>query len=639
MSTPAPRTRAAEPWGVHLALGVGLAIGLLLMAAGLAVLGYGYTHASRIMHGLSIQGVDVGGLAPYQALTRVQQTLDPQSLPYVRLQADGQAWVYSVATLGGSLDLEGAVEQAYRIGRAGPFREDLVTRARLLWRGYNIVPAFTLEPGLSLKPLRQIALQTGAPPRRARVWVAGLDVNNVDARVGRELDIAAAQSSIAEAVRTALGESGWNTIPRWRTLLEGAGPTRASFPGEPVPVTLQLRDLNPSFAELTAAYERASALLSGPVLLYYDEPLAPESDETVRRAWGLDRATLARWLVQPGSGAGELAAEVRLDREAMVAFVADLAAAIDRPARQGRYSYDPASATLTVVQAEQVGRTLDQAQALELLEAACWRTQDRAVALPVAIVEPPVTEAELRSLLPLDLISTGETSFAGSTPARLHNIEVAAAQFQGVAVPAGEQFSFVEHLGPVTIASGYAEGWVIMGNETVLGPGGGVCQVGTTFFRAAFWGGYPIVERTPHAYRVSWYEPPLGLDAAVYSPDVDIKFENDQPTPILIQTQVDRASGKLSFAFYGRSPGRKVTMEGPVIGETVPAGEPVLEPDPSLAPGQRVLVEAAHDGVTVTVYRVIEVNGNVVSREALTSRYAPWPARYRVGTQEGEASP
>ncbi|MHB1317942.1 MAG: VanW family protein, partial [Anaerolineae bacterium] len=170
-----------------------------------------------------------------------------------------------------------------------------------------------------------------------------------------------------------------------------------------------------------------------------------------------------------------------------------------------------------------------------------------------------------------------------------------------------------------------------VGDETVLGPGGGVCQVGTTFFRAAFWGGYPIVERTPHAYRVSWYEPPVGLDAAVFTPYVDIKFDNDQSTPILIQTEVDRASGKLFFRFYGRAPGRKVTIEGPILGATTPAGEPIVEIDPALASGQRVQVETAHDGVEVTVYRLTEVNGIVVSRERFYSDYAPWPARYREG--------
>jgi vancomycin resistance protein YoaR len=625
-------SRPKEPWLLRLLLGMLLCFAALLMVGGLVILGYGYLNADRVLPGVSVQYVELGGLSREKALASVEEALVVQELPYVRLQADDQAWIYSTDTLGGSLDLAGAIEQAYRIGRTGAFREDLVTRARLLWRGYNIVPLFQLEPGLSLKPLRQIALQTSVPPRRSQVWVAGLDVNNSDARSGRDLDIGAAQAAIVDAVVEALGRSGWNDELRWRLLLGNAAPRTGHFPDVPIHVALSFVDLNPGMAAVSAAYERAAAVLGAPVTLWYDDPADSGGAETRRRTWAVDRAVLAGWLVLSGANGGEgPSPEVTLDREALAAYVSHLAAEIDRPARQGRFDYDAGAGTLTMTVPEQTGRSLDQARTLDLLETACLSETERIVELPVTVSDPGVTRAQLEAMLPLDLISTGETGFAGSSEARLHNIIVATEQFQGVAAAANSRFSFVEHVGLVTIASGYAEGWVIIGDETVLGPGGGVCQVGTTFFRAAFWGGYPIVERTPHAYRVSWYEPPVGLDAAVFTPYVDIKFDNDKATPILIQTEVDRASGKLYFRFYGRAPGRTVTIEGPILGATTPAGEPVVEIDRALAPGQRVQVETAHDGVEVTVYRLIEVNGTVVSRERFYSDYAPWPARYREG--------
>lgn len=629
MNTPVPGQR--ETWQVRLLLGLGLTLATLLMLAGLALLGYGYYYSDRILPGLSVQYVPVGGLTQQQALRRLEEALVVQELPYVRLEGEDQAWIYSTATLGGSLDLKSAVERAWLIGRGEIFRRDLVTRARLLWRGYNIVPDFQLEPGLSLEPLRQIALQTGTPPRRAQVRVAGLDVNNIDARTGRDLDIDAAQAAIVASVREALGVSAWNDELRWRLLLGNSAPRTGHFPVDPIPVTLSFIDLNPGMAEVSAAYGRAATILSAPITLWYEEPAAAGASEMIRRTWAVDRSMLADWLIMSGDSSGGVSPEVSVDRDALDSFVTSLAAEIDRPARQGRFHYEPEAALLTLAAPEQTGRSLDVQQTVDLLEQASLSDSQRNIKLPVTISDPPVTLAQLEAMLPLDLISTGETSFAGSDEARLHNISVATAQLHGVAVGASSRFSFVEHVGQVTIASGYTEGWVIVGEETVLGPGGGVCQVGTTFFRAAFWGGYPIVERTPHAYRVSWYEPPVGLDAAVYTPYVDIKFDNDQDTPILIQTQVDRAAGKLYFRFYGRSPNRKVTLEGPILGPTKPAGDPVIEVDPSLAPGQRVQVETARDGITVTVYRVIEVNGAVVSREEFLSEYEPWPARYREG--------
>jgi vancomycin resistance protein YoaR len=194
----------------------------------------------------------------------------------------------------------------------------------------------------------------------------------------------------------------------------------------------------------------------------------------------------------------------------------------------------------------------------------------------------------------------------------------------------------VQNLGPVTVANGYTEAWIIYGDRTILGPGGGVCQVSTTCFRAAFWAGLPIVERSPHSYRVSWYEPPVGLDAAVFSPSVDTKFQNDADTPLLILTEVDEKNSKLYFRFYGKPSGRKVTLEGPTTSNPVKPGDPIVEQDPSLSPGARVQVETPRDGLDVTLYRIVEQDGTILSKDRFFSRYVPWPARYRVGPPKAE---
>ena len=56
--------------------------------------------------------------------------------------------------------------------------------------------------------------------------------------------------------------------------------------------------------------------------------------------------------------------------------------------------------------------------------------------------------------------------------------------------------------------------------------GGGLCQVSSTFYRAALWGGFEIVDRKPHSYAVSYYAQVggWGLDATVYPPAVDFVF-------------------------------------------------------------------------------------------------------------------
>src|SRR5690606_22709877 len=125
-----------------------------------------------------------------------------------------------------------------------------------------------------------------------------------------------------------------------------------------------------------------------------------------------------------------------------------------------------------------------------------------------------------------ELVVEATTYFYGSSPERIQNIVTAAERFHGLLVPPGAVFSMVDNIGDISLDSGFAEALIIFGGRTIQGVGGGVCQVSTTLFRAAFFGGFPIIERWAHAYRVSYYEynaavqrdpRMVGLDATVYA--------------------------------------------------------------------------------------------------------------------------
>jgi vancomycin resistance protein YoaR len=234
----------------------------------------------------------------------------------------------------------------------------------------------------------------------------------------------------------------------------------------------------------------------------------------------------------------------------------------------------------------------------------------------------------------LSLIGEGTTNFSGSTAARIKNITVGTAQFDGILVSPGETFSFNKYLGEVSAEKGYAESIIIWGNQTKTDVGGGLCQVSSTAFRAAFWAGLPIVERHPHAFRVSYYEPPKGMDATIFSPYVDLKWVNDTGNFVLIRTQVDNAKRTVTFRLYGTSVGRTVEMEGPVESRLVHPDPPVYRNDPSLPKGQTRQIESAKDGLDVTVVRIVKENGQEVRRDTFFSRYKPWQAVYLVGTKE-----
>ncbi|HZQ29900.1 MAG TPA: VanW family protein, partial [Patescibacteria group bacterium] len=171
--------------------------------------------------------------------------------------------------------------------------------------------------------------------------------------------------------------------------------------------------------------------------------------------------------------------------------------------------------------------------------------------------------------------------------------------------------------------------------KTVLGDGGGVCQVSTTFFRALLNAGLPIVERHPHSYRVGYYEQdsPPGLDATIYYPSVDLKFRNDTGNYILIQTVVDYDNLRLTFNLYGTKDGREVSISNSVITNQTPAPPPLYQDDPTLPKGVIKQVDFEAAGADVYFTREVRKNGRVVLADKFVSNYQPWQAVFLRGTQ------
>lgn len=228
-----------------------------------------------------------------------------------------------------------------------------------------------------------------------------------------------------------------------------------------------------------------------------------------------------------------------------------------------------------------------------------------------------------------ELVASGTTYFAGSSAARVRNIEVAAAQFEGVVIPPGKLFSFNQLVEDVSSANGFEDSLIIWGDQTAVGVGGGVCQVSTTVFRAAYEAGLPIVERYNHGYVVSWYGEP-GLDATIYTPTVDFKFRNDTSAYLLVDPVVDSVNGVITFNLYGTKPDRVVKIAEPAVSDIVEPEPAIYKVDEDLAPGQQEQVEWQKEGKTVEVTRTIIENGESRT-DTITSKYQPWQAVYLVG--------
>ena len=125
-----------------------------------------------------------------------------------------------------------------------------------------------------------------------------------------------------------------------------------------------------------------------------------------------------------------------------------------------------------------------------------------------------------------------------------------------------------------------------------------------------------------------------GMDATVYSRQIDFKFVNDTPHYLLIETETDLAAGTVTFRFYSTETGRTVEMEGPFEANAIPHGPDIYREDPTLPKGKTKQVDWAHDGVDVTVYRIVKEGDKILWKDTFFSRYKPWQAVYLVGIGE-----
>ncbi len=286
------------------------------------------------------------------------------------------------------------------------------------------------------------------------------------------------------------------------------------------------------------------------------------------------------------------------------------------------------------------GRKIERQELMHKIEQAL-ASDVKTFEVPVSIIEPEMEIAqELQDLGITERISVGHTSFYGSSANRKYNIELGSSKFNGHLVAPGEEFSFNTTLGPVDYANGYRAELVIKGGNqgTRPEPGGGLCQVSTTVYRAALNAGFPITDRRNHSYKVSYYAQVAGdgLDATIYIGAQDLKFVNDTKDHVLFQTFLDK-DYEMYVVVYGTNPdGRQIELEGPYLSNYRYPGPTVTVPTPTLAPGATKQVEKSHVGFDALWYRHITYDDGTTVKEPIESNYRAIPARVLVGAGAAE---
>jgi vancomycin resistance protein YoaR len=300
--------------------------------------------------------------------------------------------------------------------------------------------------------------------------------------------------------------------------------------------------------------------------------------------------------------------EARLNRERLAERLGQMAAEFDIAPVEPRIRFASADAItaterLRIIQPGQDGRRLEVEPALDLVIEALGRGQS-AVDLPVAVAQPGARPDTLDSLGIVELVAQGKSSFANSESYRIANIQAGARRMDGVLIPPDGEFSFNQTVGAVDASNGFTQGYAIVNGRTQLEWGGGICQISTTVFRAAFWAGVPITERHYHTYRLNWYEvyEPVGMDATIFTPyGPDMRFVNDTGHWLLMEAFADTTNQIMYINLYGTKTGRDVVQLTPSV------------------------TGNAFGGVDVNLGRIVRQNGSVLHEDNFFSRFKPWP--------------
>jgi vancomycin resistance protein YoaR len=596
-------------FGLQIAAAFMSGLALFIGAVLVWTIGFQLMYAGRIFPGVSIAGVDLSGLSPSEATLRLNQNL---SYPYsgkIVLRDGTRVWVVTPSQMGMTFDASASAQAAYYLGRSGGPFASLDGQLRARSRGAEVPPVILFDQRVAHQYLQALSAEIDQPVQEATLKVEGTNVVAVPGQVGRILDVEGTLVFLSAQMQT--------------------------FRDGEVP--LVIREQQPEIVDVSAQAEVARRVLSEPLRLYI--PNAAEGDPG---PWTYEVQILANMLTVHRVG-NEV--QVALDQGPLREILLGIATQVDRKAQNARFYFDDDTRQLVLIQNAAIGRTVDAEANIAAINEALLRGEHN---IPLQILEdqPEVTDSSTAEQWGITELVSSETSyFFGSSAERIQNIQAASARFHGLLIAPGETFSMGNALGDVSLDNGYAEALIIYGGRTIKGVGGGVCQVSTTLFRTVFFGGYPVVERYSHAYRVSYYErtssggvdPKLaGLDATVYFPLVDFKFTNDTPYWLLMETYMGNSS--LTWKFYSTSDGRSVDWNttGPL--NVTPAPKPLFEINDELGPGQIRQVDWAANGADVTVTRTVLKNGSVYFTDEFRTHYEPWQAVCEVGpgTEEPE---
>ena len=580
MKNPATPSAARGPGIILAFFGLGTILGLFLLVA-VARLSW----HSKFYPGVTIATVEVGGLTREQARVKIENQIADYQMS---VSFNGVDWKIPKNLVG--YDLESSLNAGYRYGR----------RLRLVDYPLLLINKRTNYP-LQMKEVEAIRwdewLQTIVPA----------------------IEIPASEPSVFLEKNKIVVTNGSNGVIIDRDLLkQKVAMIAINLESDKVEIPTKNIDKQLNGEQLQQLTSYGNKLLEkNLVLVLDDEQIKLTTKELIS-------------LLYTGKD------EEIFDSGLILQYVEGLGESLDRPPQDAKFEFSEGKVQEFAPGKDGVKVGEEQtAQVMKigLIKLITEEVKSEKVQIVVTLTPPLVTTDKVNELGIRERIGRGESYYAHSIPNRIYNVGLVASRIQSALILPGEEVSFNKLVGEVSGATGYRSAYIISGGRTILGDGGGLCQVSTTMFRAAMAAGLPILERWAHSYRVSYYElnSKPGVDATVIAPSKDFRFKNDTPGHILIQTINDPKKLFLVIEIYGTSDGRVATISEPKVWGISPPPPNIYQDDPSLPMGVTKQVDWSAWGAKASFeYKVVR-DGETLEEKTFSSAYRPWANVYLRG--------
>lgn len=551
--------------GRRVLIGVGVA---------LVLLGGGYAAAAwylgdKVPQGTSVAGVDLSGMTAEAAETELQTQLADLVVEPIPIEMGSVSTTLDPAAAGLTLDVPGTIRSF-----TGFTWDPSVVMGHLFGLGAR-------EPVVVVDEEALTAALEGA--------ASDLDLAPVDAAMDLHDGEVTVTTEPADGLALEVAEARELIADEWLT---GQRPFE-------LPSTVTTPTLGEDAVQ-AATDDIATPLLSGPVTVQLTDDDATELS--------VEQLTDAATLQADGSRFALV-----LDGEQLAEVVTEAVPSIGETPKDAQIVLEGGEPTIIPAV---TGTGLDPEQLAAVVSEAALSTDERVAAAELAQTEPEFSTADAEELGVVEVVGEYATPYPYD-PTRTQNLVNGAANINGTLVMPGEEFSLIAELGPITAANGYVSSGVVENGFATQAMGGGLSQISTTTFNAAFEAGMEDIEHKPHSRWFQRYPP--GREATIYVPTLDMRWGNNTPYGVLVQAWVSSSDGNVHVRLWSTDYWDVDIASSERYGFTSP--QTVYNDDPECTPES-----GGASGFTIDVNRTIARDGTVNEEysRGYSWTYSPW---------------